>query len=188
MPQAATSLSLQGEGRFGTSRNRVRSAHLHTTTTVILCNAVESLINQAEYMTKRVFNRTEVKDLRRKLRQNQTEAEAIFWNCVRDRRLANCKFRRQYSVERFVIDFYAPEVRLAIELDGGVHFTDEAQARDKAREDVISQYEISFLRFTNSDIKLNLQAVLEAVRIKVEELRLKEKNIMILGKAFLADR
>ncbi|MFQ3598369.1 MAG: endonuclease domain-containing protein [Chloroherpetonaceae bacterium] len=127
-------------------------------------------------MAKRIFNRTEMKDLRRTLRRNQTEAEAIFWSKVRNNQLANCKFRRQYSVERFVIDFYAPEVRLAIELDGGVHFTDEAQARDKAREAVISQYDISFLRFTNSDIKLNLQGVLEAVRLKVEELRLKKRG------------
>jgi len=121
-------------------------------------------------MTKRVFNRTEVKDLRRKLRQTQTDAETIFWSKVRGNQLG-VKFRRQYSVKQFVIDFYVPEVRLAIELDGAVHFTDEAQARDAEREAIIAQYGITFLRFTNTEVETNLTGVLEAVRLKIEALR-----------------
>ncbi len=127
-------------------------------------------------MAKRVFNRTETKGLRRALRRNQTKAEAIFWSKVRNNQLG-IKFRRQYSVERFVIDFYAPDVRLAIELDGAVHFTDEAQARDSAREAVISKYGISFLRFTNHDIETNLWGVLEAVRLKIAELKTRSSGL-----------
>jgi very-short-patch-repair endonuclease len=121
-------------------------------------------------MTKRVFNRSEVKSLRRKLRQTQTDAEAIVWSKVRKNQLG-VKFRRQYSVERFVVDFYAAEVRLAIELDGAVHFTPEAEARDRAREAVIAQYGITFLRFMNTEVETNLAGVLESVRLKVEALR-----------------
>jgi very-short-patch-repair endonuclease len=120
-------------------------------------------------MTKRVFNRAEVKDLRRKLRRNQTPAEAIVWSKVRGNQLG-VKFRRQYSVERFVVDFYAAEVRLAIELDGAVHFTAEAEARDRAREAVIMQYGITFLRFTNREVETNLEGVLESMRLKIEAL------------------
>jgi len=122
-------------------------------------------------MAEHVFNRCEVKDLRRRLRQNQTQAEKIFWSKVRGNQLG-VKFRRQYSVKQFVIDFYAPEVRLAIELDGAVHFTDEAQLRDAERETLISHYGITFLRFTNAEVETNLAGVLEAVRLKIEALRL----------------
>lgn len=122
-------------------------------------------------MAKRIFNRADVKDLRRQLRRTPTKAEKLFWSKVRNGQVARCKFRRQYSVGKFVVDFYAPEVRLAIELDGAVHFLDDADVRDQAREALIAQHGVSFLRFTNYEIETNLSGVLEAVRLKIEELR-----------------
>ena len=55
----------------------------------------------------------------RELRRQQTDAEAVMWSLLRDRRLAGCKFRRQYPLGPYVLDFYCQEARLAIELDGG---------------------------------------------------------------------
>ena len=57
----------------------------------------------------------------RELRSLQTDAEARLWHLLRDRRFFGHKFRRQHSVENFILDFYCPEQHLAIELDGGQH-------------------------------------------------------------------
>jgi very-short-patch-repair endonuclease len=67
------------------------------------------------------FNKKSEKEKRRQLRKDQTPAEKLVWRYLKDRRLKNCKFRRQYSVDQFVIDFYYPELKLAIEIDGEVH-------------------------------------------------------------------
>ncbi len=59
--------------------------------------------------------------LRRKLRHEQTDVEALLWRHLRARRVLGFKFNRQYGVGRYVIDFYCHEVKIGIELDGGQH-------------------------------------------------------------------
>ena len=71
-------------------------------------------------MTKH-FNKLSEKGKRRNLRQNQTEAEKLVWRFLRKRQLLETKFKRQFSVDHFVIDFYCPELKLAVELDGASH-------------------------------------------------------------------
>jgi very-short-patch-repair endonuclease len=72
-------------------------------------------------MTK-IFNKSSEKLKRQQLRNNLTPAELILWSRLRGKQIYNCKFRRQYSIDYFVIDFYAPEIKLAIEVDGESHF------------------------------------------------------------------
>lgn len=98
---------------------------------------------------------------KRKLRKNQTKAEAIIWQCLRNRNFLNLKFRRQYSVGVYVVDFYCPSLRLAIEIDGDSHFTEQAKIYDKHREEYIKQFNIKFIRFTNDDVFNNLEGVLK---------------------------
>ena len=62
------------------------------------------------------FNKVSEKEKRRKLRRDQTFCEKIVWNYLRDRKTLGYKFRRQYSVDHYVIDFYCPELKLAVEL------------------------------------------------------------------------
>ncbi|MBN1639175.1 MAG: DUF559 domain-containing protein, partial [Ignavibacteriales bacterium] len=71
-------------------------------------------------MTKH-YNISSEKEKRRQLRQGQTYCEKIVWENVRNRRLLGLKFRRQYSVDKFVIDFYCPEHKIALEIDGEIH-------------------------------------------------------------------
>jgi len=71
-------------------------------------------------MTKH-FNKSSQTDKRRKLRQNQTNTEELVWRFLRNRQILDCKFKRQYSVDHFVIDFYCTELMLAVEIDGGTH-------------------------------------------------------------------
>ena len=70
----------------------------------------------------RVYNRTSEKARRQLLRRETPSAEEILWSKLRRRQMLGYKFRRQYSVENFVVDFYCPRARLAIEIDGDSHF------------------------------------------------------------------
>ncbi|HAR63788.1 MAG TPA: hypothetical protein DCS13_10015 [Candidatus Margulisbacteria bacterium] len=101
----------------------------------------------------RIFNKAGEKDKRRSLRNNMTKAEAIMWNTLRNDSQLGYRFVRQYSVEAFVIDFYCRKLRLAVEIDGSVHDVDGARDYDQAREQIVKQYGITFLRFKNSGIE-----------------------------------
>ena len=70
---------------------------------------------------------------RRKLRENQTDAERVIWNGLRARQLSNWKFRRQHAIGRYILDFYCIDARLCIELDGGQHSEPERRRRDGIR-------------------------------------------------------
>jgi very-short-patch-repair endonuclease len=113
-------------------------------------------------MTK-VFNRTTEKARRRTLRKNLPNAEVILWSRLKSKQVLGVKFRRQYSVGTYIIDFYSPEIKLAIEVDGDSHFEKNAIEYDKERQSFIENYGIQFLRFTNIDIYKNLHGVLEEI-------------------------
>ena len=89
--------------------------------------------------------------------------EIILWARLRDRALEGQKFRRQYSVGKFVIDFYCPALKLGIEIDGDSHFVENAQERDRERQAFIESHGIVFLRFTNRDVCENIDGVLTTI-------------------------
>jgi very-short-patch-repair endonuclease len=99
----------------------------------------------------------------RTLRKNQTDAEKKLWSATRDRQLAGIKFRRQFSVNNFIIDFYAPEHRLGLEVDGGQHYENRSQEYDKTRTEELEKLGIKILRFTNLEILKNLRGVCEKI-------------------------
>ncbi len=119
----------------------------------------------------RIYNRSTEKDLRRKLRREMPRAEVLLWTRLRNRQLLGLKFRRQYSVESYSIDFYCAELKLAIELDGDSHGTPEAIEYDKIRQTLIEQYGIQFLRFWNVEVYQNLEGVLDTIEVKAKELQ-----------------
>ncbi len=99
----------------------------------------------------------------RQLRKEQTDAERLMWSLLRDRRLAGFKFRRQHPVERYILDFYCHEARLAVELDGGQHNEPDARARDEQRASFLEARGIRVLRFWNNDVLNNTEGVLQAI-------------------------
>ncbi len=101
-----------------------------------------------------------MKGLSRKLRQNQTEAELKFWLAVRDRRFLGLKFRRQYQVEGFIVDFACLEKRLIVELDGGQHNDSE---NDHVRTAILEGNGFLVQRFWNNDVLNNMDGVLCAL-------------------------
>src|SRR5688572_9377130 len=96
-------------------------------------------------------------------------AESALWSKLRRRQLLGYKFRRQYSVGTYVVDFYCAELRLAIELDGDSHFQTGAQSRDREREAFIKSFGIDFLRFRNVEVFEQLSDVLDAIAREVLE-------------------
>ena len=79
----------------------------------------------------RVFNKTAERERRRLLRKNSPEAELVIWSRLKAKQLLGHKFRRQYSVGAYVIDFYCPGLKLAIEIDGDSHFQEDARDKDE---------------------------------------------------------
>ncbi|PJF20740.1 MAG: hypothetical protein CUN56_14645 [Phototrophicales bacterium] len=96
----------------------------------------------------------------RDLRQRQTPVEVILWECLRDRRLANIKFRRQHPVANtnYVVDFFSYEHKLVIELDGGIHVTQ--QDSDAQRQAELEALGLQVIRFTNEQVYTQLHDVL----------------------------
>ncbi len=97
-------------------------------------------------------------------------AESILWSKLRRKNLGY-KFRRQYSVEIFVLDFYCPELKLAIEIDGDSHSIEGAKERDNERQRIIECYGITFIRFTNRVIYENMDGVLLRIMQVIERLK-----------------
>ena len=98
-------------------------------------------------------------------------AEVMLWSCLKSRRMLGCKFRRQYSVGTFMIDFCSVEIKLGIELDGGSHFHDRAQKYDQKRQKLIESFGIKIIRFLNDDVDEGLNGVLESIGREIVERR-----------------
>jgi len=107
-----------------------------------------------------VYNFLALKQLRRKLRLNQTEAEKIIWSKLRNKQFNNLKFYRQYSVGWYILDFYCPAVKLAIEIDGGQHNETAEQVKDTQRNKYLEQQGIKVVRFWNNEVAENCEGVL----------------------------
>ncbi len=110
-----------------------------------------------------LYNRIQQTALRREQRANQTRAEAILWNELRNKQLCGFKFRRQHGVGPYIVDFYCPKKRLAIEVDGDSHYTAEGELHDQIREEYISSFNIITLRFDNDEVYYNIDGVVEEI-------------------------
>jgi very-short-patch-repair endonuclease len=98
----------------------------------------------------------------REMRHPQTAAEATLWRAVRSRNLGY-KFRRQHPIDRFIIDFYCAQAKLCIEIDGDSH-ADASQAEyDAARTGYLGELGYQVIRFTNGDVRYNIDAVIDEI-------------------------
>jgi very-short-patch-repair endonuclease len=108
-----------------------------------------------------------LKQRRRELRHNQTEAEKVFWAHVRNKQLSGLRFFRQYSVGPYVLDFYCPKMNIAVELDGGQHTLDERREYDAARSEYLQAHKIEVMRFWNNDVLQNINGVLARIEERI---------------------
>jgi very-short-patch-repair endonuclease len=95
----------------------------------------------------------------RPLRRNMTDAERALWAELRGRRLQDCKFKRQWTLGRFVVDFCCIEQRLIVEVDGGQH----SEERDAGRTRWLESEGYRVLRFWNHDVLTNMDGVLQTI-------------------------
>jgi very-short-patch-repair endonuclease len=110
-----------------------------------------------------MFNDKSIKQLRSKLRKNMPAPEVILWSRLKGKQLNGLKFRRQYSIGRYILDFYCPEKRLAIEIDGDSHFESKAIRYDQKRQELIESFSIRLIRFTNKEIIENIGGILNTI-------------------------
>ncbi len=109
-------------------------------------------------------NRPALRTFRNALRNHLTPAEAGLWTHLKKSQLAGRKFRRQHSVSNYILDFYCPAERLAIELDGAAHDTTSAQEYDHERDLFLKWFRIKVLRFENRWVFEEMEAVLGEIQ------------------------
>ena len=109
-------------------------------------------------MSKRKRRDTDIHSLphltefRKDLRKNLTPAEAAFWKMVKSSKFEGRKFVRQHSVGNYILDFYCPSEKLAVELDGARHFSGAGAAEDRERTEYLDSKGIRVVRFENRDV------------------------------------
>ena len=104
-----------------------------------------------------------LKDIRRSLRSNATTAEKILWQYLRREQLGY-KFRRQFSIGNFVVDFYCHVARLVIELDGWTHNSDRTKMKDVAKQEFLETKGHKVIRFTNEEMFGDIEPVLRKIK------------------------
>ena len=120
-------------------------------------------------MTQNIYNRKYLKSKRSYLRKNLTAAEIVLWKYLSRSKLDGRKFRRQHSIGNYIVDFYCPSERLAVELDGSDHYTSHGELADLKRDNYLKSLNINVVRFENRDIFNNCEAVLEEIRRNFKE-------------------
>lgn len=115
-------------------------------------------------MKKFTNNNKALRERRTQLRNNLTPAEATLWKFLQKSQLMGRKFRRQHSVGPYIVDFYCPQEKLVIELDGQHHFTDAGYAKDAERTKYLERFGIRVIRFENEEVFRATEAVLEAIK------------------------
>jgi very-short-patch-repair endonuclease len=113
------------------------------------------------------------KPLARTLRKNQTEIEGHLWQFLRGRQLGGYKFRRQHPIGAFIVDFYCPEKKLAVELDGDQHAEPGHISYDENREAILDKEGVKVLRYWDSDVLNDTNSVLDDI---LEELDKRDKE------------
>ena len=109
--------------------------------------------------------------VRRELRNNSTPEEAVLWTQIKSRKIKGYKWRRQHPIGSYVLDFYCPEAKLCIELDGATHYTYSGAREDNIRTSFLNSKGIRVIRFEN---RLNWDNINGVIDIIEQELKNKQ--------------
>jgi phosphoribosylformylglycinamidine synthase len=114
-------------------------------------------------------------EIARKLRKEHTPSEDMLWQQLRGSKFEGLKFRRQHPIGAFVLDFYCPELMLAIEVDGPIH--DDQIEADQLRQEIIEETGIRFLRVSAEEVEYRLAETLEKIRAQIPPRPLWERGL-----------
>ena len=104
------------------------------------------------------------------LRRNETKAEKLLWEKLRNNQLEGLKFRRQHPVNIYIADFYCHKFKLIIELDGDYHNQEEQKQKDEVRTEVLRLNGLKIIRFKNEEVEQDINQVLTTIK-KIEQLK-----------------
>jgi very-short-patch-repair endonuclease len=110
---------------------------------------------------------SKLKPLARQLRKSSTLAEILLWNELKRKKMMGFDFHRQKPIDRYILDFYCPVLRLVIEIDGDSHFG--RQLQDQRRQRELEALGLRFLRFDDFLVKRDMEGVLKTIRKWIEE-------------------
>ena len=105
------------------------------------------------------------------LRRNETKAEKLLWEKLRNNQLEGLKFRRQHPVNIYIADFYCHKFKLIIELDGDYHNQEEQKQKDEVRTEVLRLNDLKIIRFKNEEVERDINQVLITIKNKIEQLK-----------------
>lgn len=108
-----------------------------------------------------------LKEFARQLRRKSTLSEVLLWKQLKGKQMMGYDFHRQKPVDEYIVDFYCPTLKLAIEIDGASHAFKEQE--DKKRQARLEKLGIRFLRFDDLDVKFQMERVLETIRRWIRE-------------------
>lgn len=120
-------------------------------------------------MATKFYNKPILKGIRRNLRRNMPKGERLLWNKLRRSNL-EYKFRRQFGIKNYILDFYCVKLKLAIEVDGISHADIKIFEKDCERQKYLESLGITFIRFNSEDVFNNLEQVVEGIYDKCKEL------------------
>jgi very-short-patch-repair endonuclease len=104
-----------------------------------------------------------LKEFSRKLRNNSTLGEILLWQKLRAASMKGYTFNRQKPLGRYIVDFYCKPLKLVIEIDGLYHFEEEQKIKDKKRESILCEMGLNFLRFSEQQVRKDIDLVLKAI-------------------------
>ncbi|MCA0458080.1 MAG: DUF559 domain-containing protein [Chloroflexi bacterium] len=111
------------------------------------------------HTAKEIYDKTKI--LAREMRSQPTPAENHLWKGIRKEQVLGFKFRRQHTIDRFIVDFYCTTARLVIEVDGSIH--EEQQENDQLRTEFLESLGLRVLRFTNGEVLRYTDAVVQRI-------------------------
>ena len=114
-----------------------------------------------------MLSKERLKTLARRLLCEQTDAEALLWLHIRKRKIYGVQFYRQKTICQYSVDFYAPSVKLVLELDGGQHFEEKHRQQDKKRDIELSKLNLKVMRFSNFDVMTAINLVVDLIGVEV---------------------
>ena len=109
-------------------------------------------------------------DRAKTLRLNMTDAEKLLWERLRRKQILGLHFRAQHPIDIFIADFYCHKIKLVIEVDGGIHKTEEQKQHDIGRTAEMEEYEITVIRFTNEEVFNSLDEVVQKIKTVCREM------------------
>lgn len=120
----------------------------------------------------------EIFQIAERLRRDMTITERMVWEKISNKQLG-VRIRRQHPIWKFIADFYCHELKLVIEIDGGIHLRSENKEYDISRDIVLKEFQLEILRFTNDEVMKDINLVIEKIKSTIE--KLKQKTVQKLN-------